>query len=549
MTSSQSLSAAANGNQAASEFDVVVVGAGFSGVYQLHRLRKLGFSVRMLDAASDLGGIWYWNCYPGARVDTHVPMYEFSDESLWRDWNWSELFPGREELRRYFNYVDSKWNIRKDTQFNARVTNATFDEDANRWTLKTSDGDLFRSRFVILCTGFAAKPNIPKIDGLDSFAGPRPHTGLWPQEGLDFTGKRVGIIGTGSSAIQVAQEAAKTAAHLTVFQRTMFMALPMGCRETNAEKQTKLKPGYPERFALRRMTFAGFDYDFIPKGALEVSPEERTATYESIWAKGGFNFWLATFNDVLMNKEANNTAYAFWRDKTRTRVKDPVLAKKLAPDVAPYAWGTKRPCLENGFYEIFNQGNVALVDLRATPIERVTPSAVVTGDGKAHDLDILVLGTGFDAVTGGILKIDIRGIGGLSINDRWSEGIRANLGLSTAGFPNMLYVYGPHAPTAFLNGPTAAETQGDIVADCLEYMRKNGYTRIESTPEADEAWADHVSDVVQQTLFAQTDSWYMGANIPGKRRESLNYPGGLPMYLQKCEESASKGYAGFKLSR
>ncbi|NOV23805.1 MULTISPECIES: flavin-containing monooxygenase [Cupriavidus] len=533
---------------AGDHYDVLIVGAGFSGVYQLYNLRKRGFKVRLLEAAPDIGGIWYWNCYPGARVDTQVPIYEFSDETLWKDWTWKELFPGWEELREYFHYVDSKWHVRKDMQFNARVASANFDEAKKQWTLETTGGEQFQGRYVILCTGFAAKPYIPKIDGLESFSGPKPHTGVWPQEGLDFKGKRVGVIGTGASAVQVIQEAAKTASHLTVFQRTMNMALPMGPRQTNSEMQARMKEAYPERYALRRRTFAGFDMDFLPVGAMEVSPEERQATYEAVWAKAGFHPWLATFNDVLSNKEANDTAYAFWRDKTRARINDPEIASKMAPDTAPYPFGTKRPCLENGYYEVFNQTNVTLVDIRENPIHHVTPTAVVMNDGAEHELDILVLGTGFDAVTGGILSIDIRGTDGSTLNDRWKDGIRANLGLATAGFPNLLFVYGPHAPTGFLNGPTAAEIQGDVVIQCLEHLRDNGYQRIESTTEADESWAEHVNDVASKSLFVQTDSWYMGANIPGKKREMLNYPGGLPLYLEKCEENARNGYEGFVLS-
>ncbi|WP_322049410.1 NAD(P)/FAD-dependent oxidoreductase [Paraburkholderia sp. J67] len=538
-----------NGENDRADYDVLIVGAGFSGVYQLYNLRKRGFKVRLLEAAPDIGGIWYWNCYPGARVDTQVPIYEFSDENLWKDWNWKELFPGWEELRNYFDYVDSKWHIRKDIEFNARVTSADFDEAGNQWTVRTRSGDQFRSRYVILCTGFAAKAYIPAIEGLDSFAGPKPHTGLWPQEGLDFAGKRVGVIGTGASAVQVIQEAAKTASHVTVFQRTMNMALPMGPRHTDVSAQSRMKADYPARFDLRRKTFGGFDMDFLPKGALEVSPEERQEIYEAVWAKAGFHPWLATFNDVLFNKEANDTAYAFWRDKTRARINDPDIARKLAPDTAPYPFGTKRPCLENGYYEVFNQDNVTLVDLRENAIHHVTPNAVVTADGIERELDILVMGTGFDAVTGGILSIDIRGVDGSTINERWKDGIRANLGLATAGFPNLLFVYGPHAPTGFLNGPTAAEAQGDVVIQLLDYLRANDYARIESTKGADEAWAEHVSDVASKTLFVQTNSWYMGANIPGKKREMLNYPGGLPLYLQKCDETAQKGYEGFVLSR
>lgn len=530
------------------EVDVLVVGAGFSGVYQVHRLRQLGFSVRLLEAGGTLGGIWYWNCYPGARVDTEVPMYEYSDENLWRDWFWTETYPGWAELRRYFEYVDSKWHITKDTQFNARVASARFDEKTNQWTLTTTQGEEHRSRFVLICTGFGSKPFIPKIEGLESFAGPKPHTGLWPQEGLDFTGKRVGVIGTGASATQVVQEAAQTAAHLTVFQRTPNMALPMGPRHTDVETQTKAKADYPARYAHRRTTFAGFDYDAYPKGAFEVSAEERQAIYEDLYRRAGFRPWLGTFNDVLMNKEANDTAYAFWRDQARARIKDPKLAKLLAPDVAPYPFGTKRPSLENGYFEAFNQDNVELVDLRKNPIARVVPTGVVTQDGKEHELDILVLGTGFDAVTGGITSIDIRGVGGARLNDYWRGGVRVNLGLACAGFPNMLFLYGPLAPTGFLNGPTSAELQGEVVIQCLEYLREKGYKRIESTPQADEAWAAHTAELAAGTLFPETDSWYMGANVPGKPRQLLNYPGGGPLYLEKCAESAAKGYEGFVLS-
>lgn len=534
------------GNQK-DELDVIVVGAGFSGIYQLHRLRELGFSVRLLEAGSGLGGVWYWNCYPGARVDTHIPIYEYSDENLWRDWNWSEMFPGWQELRKYFDYVDKKWDLRKDTQFNTRISSAVFDEQDNKWTLKTTDGQEMRCRFFVLCTGFASKPFIPDIEGRESFAGIMHHTGLWPQEGVDFTGKRVGIIGTGASAIQVTQEASKTAAQLTVFQRTACLPLPMRQAKLDVETQNKMKAEYPARYARRRETFGGFDFDFIHKSALEVSPEERKAVYEELWAKGGFNFWLGTFHDVLMNREANDTAYEFWRDKIRSRIKDPEVAKILAPDTAPYPFGTKRPSLENGFFEVFDQDNVELVDLQKNPIERIVPAGVVTKD-REYDFDILVLATGFDAVTGGILNIDIRGVGDAKINDRWRDGIQAYLGLATAGFPNLIFLYGPHSPSGFLNGPSSAEYQGEVVVDCLKYMREKGFMRIESTLQSDQAWADETNAIAEGTLFPLAKSWYMGANIPGKKVEILNYPGGLPLYLEKCEECARNGYEGFVLT-
>lgn len=536
------------GADSGSEFDVVIVGAGFSGVYQLHRLRKLGFSVRLLEAGADLGGIWHWNCYPGARVDTHVPMYEFSDEELWRDWNWTELFPSWEELRKYFAYIDSKWGLSKDIQFNTRVKSATFDDRDGKWLLHATNGISVKSRFVILCTGFAAKAYIPNFDGLDSFTGPRPHTALWPQEGLDLAGKRVGVIGTGASAIQTIQEAAKIASRVVVFQRTPCLPLPMQQRKLDRQTQDQMKPSYPARYAKRRETFGGFDFDFYPKSAMEVSADERRKIYQDLWDKGGFHYWLGTFNDVFFNLEANQTAYNFWRDKALARIKNPANAAILAPERPPYPFGTKRPSLENGYFEVFDQDNVTLVDLKATPIRKITPTSVVT-EGSDFPLDILVLATGFDAVSGGILAIDITGRGGVKIQDRWSDGIKANLGLTSAGFPNLLFVYGPHSPSGFLNGPSAAELQGDVVVQLLEYLRDQGYTRIESLAAADEAWSQHISDLIGMTLFPLANSWYMGANIPGKKRESLNYPGGLPLYLQKCEESARKGYEGFVLTR
>lgn len=529
------------------KYDVIVVGAGFSGIYQLHKLRKLGFSVLLLDAGADLGGVWHWNCYPGARVDTHVPIYEFSDETLWRNWNWTELYPGWSELREYFAYVDEKWDIRKDTKFNARVNKAIFDDKESMWDLQTENGDQLRSRFVILCTGFAAKPFIPNYEGLETFTGPQTHTALWPQEGLDLAGKRVAVIGTGASAIQVSQEAAKTASHLTVFQRTANFALPMGPRATDIDTQTKSKADYPSRFAIRRHTFGGFDFDFLPKKAMDLSPEQRNKIYDELWKKGGFYPWLGTFEDVLNDKAANKTAYEYWRDRTRARIDDPKTASILAPDEAPYPFGTKRPCLENGFFEIFNQDNVDLVNLRETPIERVTPKGIETKESE-YVFDILVMATGFDAVTGGILNIDIRGVKGITLQERWRDGLRTTHGLATAGFPNLLMVYGPQAPTAFLNGPTAAELQGDVVIQCLEYMREKGYKRIESTLQSDQEWADHTNQIASMTLFPEADSWYMGANIPGKKRECLNYPGGLPLYLKKCGESAASGYKEYVLT-
>jgi cation diffusion facilitator CzcD-associated flavoprotein CzcO len=528
------------------ELDAVVIGAGFAGLYQLYQLRKRGFSVRVIEAGAEIGGIWYWNCYPGARVDSHVPLYEYSMEELWRDWNWSERFPAWDEIREYFQHVDERLDLSRDIVFNTRVTAAEFDQERNQWLVSTDDGKVVRTGFVIACTGFAAKHHMPDIEGLEDFEGVCHHTGLWPQEGLDFAGKRVGVIGTGASGVQVVQEASRDAAQLTVFQRTPILALPMNQQKLDAETQQRMKADYPAVFAKRRVTFAGYEFDNNGQSALDVSPSERQAVFEEAWGKGGFYFWLGTYADVLMDEEANLTAYEFWRDKTRQRIKDPELAEKLAPQVPPHPFGVKRPSLEQCYYEAFNQANVSLVDIQESPIEKITATGVKTQDG-IHEFDILVLATGFDAVTGGLNKIDFRGTQGATLKEKWADGVRANLGVASAGFPNLMFLYGPQSPSGFCNGPTCAEVQGDWVVECLEYLRDHGHARIEATATAEKTWSDHVDELAGATLFPKAASWYMGANVPGKTQQLLNYPGGLPLYVEKCRESAQNGYAGFEI--
>ena len=529
------------------EFDVVIVGAGFNGLYQLYHLRQQGFSVRLIDAGADVGGTWYWNCYPGARVDSHVPNYEYSFEELWRDWNWTERFPSWDELRRYFQYVDGKLNLSQDIQFLRRVTSAQFDPGLDQWHIQTDQGADYRARYFILCTGFAAKAYVPDIEGIDQFKGECHHTALWPQDGLGFTGKRVGVIGTGASGVQVVQEASKDASHLTVFQRTPILALPMRQTKLDEATQGEMKKDYPENFRKRREDFGGFiDITPIDKSALEVSAEERQAVYEDAWSKGGFHYWVGTFNDVLLNQEANRTAYDFWRDKTRERIDDPALAEKLAPTDPPHPFGTKRPSLEQWYYEVFNQDNVTLVDVRENQIQEITATGIRTSEGD-YPLDLLVLATGFDAVTGGITQIDIRGTNGMSIKEKWADGVKDHLGMAVSGFPNMFMLYGPLSPAGLCNGPTCAELQGEWIVTCLKYLRDRNMTRIEATAESEESWAQHVSEVASMTLFPQADSWYMGANVPGKARQFLNYFD-VPMFMEQCNQSASSDYDGFELS-
>ncbi|HLZ66671.1 MAG TPA: NAD(P)/FAD-dependent oxidoreductase [Aliidongia sp.] len=526
------------------ELDVIIIGAGFSGLYLLDRLRSMGMSVQVFEAGDAAGGVWYWNCYPGARVDSPAPMYQFSREDLWRDWSFSELYPSWQEIRGYFRYLDEKLDLSRDIRFNRRVTEAEFDQARNLWTVRSSDGSVAKARYFVLCTGLGSKPYVPELPGLSSFAGESHHTALWPQQGLDLAGKRVGVIGTGASGVQVAQEAAAVAAHLTMFQRTPNLALPMRQRKLDADTIRRMKEGYPTAYQTRRTSFGGFDYEFLPKAASEVSEDERQATFERVWEIGGFAPWVGSFNDLLGNEESNRAAYRFWRDKTRARIKDPAVAEILAPTEPLHPYGAKRPSLEQNFFEIFNQPNVSLVDLRQNPIERVTPSGITTTAGE-HELDVLVLATGFDAVTGGLTSIDIRGTEGETLREKWAKGVHTHLGMASAGFPNLLFVCGPQSPNAFVNGPTGAEVQGDWIVQLLGHLRQHDLVRFEATAAAEAAWRERVLASVDGTLFPRADSWWFGANIPDKPREILAFAGGFGNYMSACHESAEQGYSGF----
>lgn len=535
-------------NSVDDKLDVLLIGAGFTGLYQLYHLRKLGYKVHLVDAGADVGGIWHWNCYPGARVDTHCQIYQYSMPELWKEFNWKELFPNWAQMREYFHFVDKKLDLSKDISFNTRVQSAVFDEDKREWAVRSLGHQPIRARFVIANLGFGASPSTPKVEGIETFKGQWHHTALWPQEGVDMAGKRVAIIGTGSSGVQVAQEAALNAKQVTVYQRTPNLALPMHQKQLSAEDNHRMKPELPAAFEARGKCFAGFDFNFVPKNATEVSDAERNAILEKLWSTGGFRYWLANFQDYLFDDKANDYVYEFWRDKVRARINNPKVAEKLAPMKKPHPYGTKRPSLEQWYYEIFNQSNVKLVDVNETPILRLSEKGIVTQDGET-EFDLIVFATGFDAVTGGLTSIDFRNSEGHSFKDVWSDGIRTHLGVSTAGFPNLLFGYGPQSPAGFCNGPSSAEYQGDLLISLMNHLRDNGITRIEAEPAAQEAWRKLIADFWNSSLFPRAKSWYQGSNIPGKKVESLNFPLGLPSYIAKFDESAEQGYAGFTLSK
>lgn len=528
------------------EYDAVVVGAGFSGLYQLHRFRNMGLSTRVFEAGGDVGGTWYWNRYPGARCDSqgYVYQYWFSDELL-DEWNWSERFPAQPETERYLHYVADKFDLRRDIQFNTRVTAARFDESSGCWAIETDNGDRVRARYMVMAVGGLSEPKIPEIPGRDEFKGVAVHTARWPKEGIDCRNKRVAVLGTGATGIQVIQSLADEADPLVVFQRTPSYTIPMQNWELDEDKLAEIRENYD---GLRHQvfnTFAGFDFDVDSRSFHELSPEEREQRLWDLWNEGTLQFWIGTFSDVLMDREANEYVGEFVRNRIRERVNDPETAEKLVPKSYPF--GTRRVALENGYYEVFNQDNVQLVDCRETPIERITPNGIRTADGKEYELDVIIFATGFDASTGIYKHIDIRGRDGVELTkDVWSRDLRNYLGLQVHGFPNMFMLMGPLSPAAaFCNVPTCSQHQTDWICDAIQYLHEHGRHVIEPTADAEAYWAAHHDETTSQTLFPEAESWYMGSNIEGKQRRLLAYCGGVQIYHQICADVASKDYEGF----
>lgn len=527
-------------------YDVVVVGAGFAGMYMLHRLRGQGLKVRVYEQGGDVGGTWYWNRYPGARCDVESMQYSYSfSDELQQEWNWSERYAPQPEILKYANHVADRFKLRSDIQLDTRVDRAVFDEAASIWQVTTSDGNTVTAKFVVLATGCLSNARVPDIKGLSDFKGKVYHTGHWPHERIDFTGLRVGVIGTGSSAIQAVPVIAEQARHLTVFQRTANFSIPARNAELTAEERDAFRRNYPEirRFA-REEARNGIYAELPDRGALDDGGNERRAKYEARWAKGGLTFMLA-YNNLLLDKAANDTAASFVKEKIAEIVRDPETAKRLQPDDHPI--GSKRICVDTDYYATFNRPNVTLVDIKSDPIEAITPNAVRAG-ARDYEIDALVLATGFDAMTGSVAKIELRGRAGRTLNQKWAEGPRTYLGLMSEGFPNLFIITGPGSPSVLSNMMVSIEQHVDWISDAIAFMRDRGFETIDATGEAEDRWVAHVNQVAQLTLYPQANSWYMGANIPGKPRIFMPYIGGVGVYRRICNEVAAKGYEGFVMS-
>ncbi|MGB0314280.1 MAG: alpha/beta hydrolase fold domain-containing protein [Parvibaculales bacterium] len=527
--------------------DAVVVGAGFSGMYQLHKLRDMGLSVKVFEAGEDVGGTWYWNRYPGARVDIESMAYSFSfSKELEQDWVWSEKYSPQPELLRYAQHVAERFDLKRDISFNTRVESAHFDEDNNEWLVTTECGRRVRARYLVMATGVLSAAKTPDIAGRDSYKGETYQTGLWPKEGVDFTGKRVAIIGTGSSAVQSIPLIAEEADELVVYQRTAAYSTPAFNRPlTNSEIDT-MKGNYDQYRQEQRLSPAGI---INPERQLErvmdVPKEERQRRFEEAWDEGLLTGLMSTFSDIQLDEEANHEVAEFIRDRIRNTVQDQQTADDLTPKAYPYA--TKRPCIDTNYYETYNRENVSLVNLRRTPIETITETGIETSDG-AREFDAIVYATGFDAMTGPLLRVDIRGRGGKRLVDAWIDGPRSYLGIAIHGFPNLFTITGPSSPSVLSNMLVSIEQHVDWVSDCIGWMNENGKTAIEPSDEAERDWAEHTAHLAGMTLFPQADSWYMGANVPGKPRMFLAYVGGVGAYRLICDQIAATGYHGFDVN-
>jgi cyclohexanone monooxygenase len=525
--------------------DAIVVGAGFAGLYMLHRLRGLGLSAQVFEAGSGIGGTWFWNRYPGARCDIESLEYSYSfDDALQQEWHWTERYASQPEILNYIHHVAERYDLRRSVRLETRVVSAHYDEAAGLWTVRTDRGDVATARFCIMATGCLSNAKLPEIAGLAAFEGQRFHTGLWPSATVDFGGQRVGVIGTGSSGIQVIPIVAEEAAQLVVFQRTPGYSLPSKNAPLDPAYERATKARYAGVRKAARESVAGVaGYPVPTQSAFDVAAPERDAIYETHYDAGRTSIGRA-FTDLLVDAAANATAADFVRDKIRRTVHDPATARALLPH---HPIATKRVCLDSGYYQTYNRPNVRLVDLRETPIERFTPHGIRT-TAEEIALDAVIFATGYDAMTGALLAIDIRGTGGLALSDKWAAGPRTYLGLMSAGFPNLFFITGPGSPSVLSNVIVCIEQHVDWITEALAHLQARGIARMEAGPAAEDAWVAHVNEVAARTLFPVANSWYMGANVPGKPRVFMPYVGGVGPYRKKCDEVAAAGYAGFALA-
>lgn len=527
--------------QSISAYDVIIIGAGVTGLYQLYLARKAGLSVRVFDAASGVGGTWYWNCYPGCRFDSESESYGYTwSEELLQEWDWTEHFSPQPETERYLNYVADRFDLRPDIQLNSRVQSADYDEQANHWEVLLTSGQRARAQFLIAAVGIMSADYTPAFPGADDFKGLALHTGRWPREGIDLRDKRVAVIGTGPTGVQLITEIASEVRQLTVFQRTPNYCAPLRNRPVTPQSQQHFKATYAQIHQLLRETPAGFLYHFDPRSAFDFTREERLAYYEQLWVLPGFAKWLSGFQEVMTDRAINEEFAEFLRNKIRARVNDPVLAEKLVPKNHPF--GSKRIPLESGYFEVYNRNNVSLVELLETPIERITSKGIKTINAE-HEFDVIIYATGFDAVTGPLTRMDIRGIGGHTIGEKWADGVRTYLGLLTAGFPNLFIA----TNSAFCNYPVCAEMVVEWIAGAIDHVREQQLHSIDATPEAEEAWVEHSAELASHSFLSDANSWFMGSNIPGKKRVLLLYSNSAPAYRAKCEAVANNGYEGFIL--
>jgi acetone monooxygenase len=524
------------------EFDAVVVGAGFTGLYQLYKFRQQGLKVQVLEAGTGVGGTWYWNRYPGARTDSESNVYQywFSDELL-DEWDWGERFPGQEETERYLNYVADKFELKKDIRFGSRVTAATYNEDTMRWAITTEDGSTISCQFFVMGAGALTIPNTPDIPGVANFKGTTVHTSRWPRQGIDLAGKRVGIIGTGATGIQVIQTIADQVGSLTVFQRTPNYAIPMNNPKYDDEDRRKIRAEYPQIREQVNKTFGGHSWGSDEQPFFEVSKQEREAKLKELWEDGSLKLWAGSYADLWLDEEVSKVFSKFVAEHIRARVDDPAVAEKLIP--TDHQFGTRRVPLETRYFEAYNRENVRLIDVNEDPIDHVDATGISTQSGH-HDLDVLIFATGFDAGTGALTSVDIRGRDRRLLREEWnSNGINTFLGMQVNGYPNMFVVVGPMSPaSAFCNVPTCVQQQVDWITDCVSFVRNKGSQAIEPSAAAEAAWGQHHDELAAEALVTKTDSWYTGTNIEGKPRRLLSYIGGVPDYQAHCDKERDSGF-------